>query len=50
MVRFFADGEELRADTVVLTGENAQHAKVLRLKAGRRFWCATGRGRSAFAK
>ena len=34
MVRFFADGEELRADTVVLTGENAQHAKVLRLKAG----------------
>ena len=34
MVRFFADGEKLRADTVVLTGENAQHARVLRLKAG----------------
>ena len=45
MVRFFADGEELRADTVVLTGENAQHARVLRLKAGE-----TGRGRSAFAR
>ena len=34
MVRFFADGEVLRGDTVVLTGENAQHARVLRLKAG----------------
>ena len=39
MVRFFADGEELRADTVVLTGENAQHAKVLRLKAGETIHC-----------
>ena len=32
MVRFFADGEALRGDTVVLTGENGQHARVLRLR------------------
>ena len=44
MVRFFADGEELRADTVVLTGENAQHAKVLRLKAGETVLVCDGRG------
>ena len=39
MVRFFADGEVLRGDTVVLTGENAQHARVLRLKAGETIHC-----------
>ena len=44
MVRFFADGEELRADTVVLTGENAQHAKVLRLKAGETVLVCDGQG------
>ena len=44
MVRFFADGEELRADTVVLTGENAQHARVLRLKAGETVLVCDGQG------
>lgn len=34
MARFFVDAESLNAETVVLTGENAQHAKVLRLKPG----------------
>lgn len=34
MVRFFAEPEELAGDHLVLTGDNAQHAKVLRLKAG----------------
>ena len=34
MVRFFVEPEELVGDHLVLTGENAQHAKVLRLKAG----------------
>ena len=34
MARFFITGEEMTGDTVILTGENAQHAKVLRLKAG----------------
>ena len=44
MVRFFADGEKLRADTVVLTGENAQHARVLRLKAGETVLVCDGQG------
>lgn len=34
MVRFFVAPEELLGDTLTLTGENAQHAKVLRLKQG----------------
>ena len=34
MVRFFVEPEELNRDDLVLTGENAQHARVLRLKAG----------------
>ena len=44
MVRFFADGEVLRGDTVVLTGENAQHARVLRLKAGETVLVCDGQG------
>ena len=34
MVRFFVAPEELALENIILTGENAQHAKVLRLKAG----------------
>ena len=34
MVRFFVEPEELSGACLSLTGENAQHAKVLRLKAG----------------
>ena len=34
MTRFFVESEELLPDFLVLTGENAQHAKVLRLKEG----------------
>lgn len=34
MVRFFVEPGTLLEDTLVLTGENAQHAKVLRLKPG----------------
>ena len=34
MVRFFVPAEELVGRELVLTGENAQHAKVRRLKAG----------------
>lgn len=33
MIRFFVTHEEFLADTIVLRGENAQHAKVLRLNA-----------------
>lgn len=34
MVRFFVSPEELKPEFIVLTGENADHAKVLRLKCG----------------
>ena len=34
MTRFFVAPEELAPEFLVLTGENAQHAKVLRLKEG----------------
>ena len=34
MVRFFVSAEELEQGEVSLTGENAQHARVLRLKPG----------------
>ena len=45
MVRFFVSPQELTAETVVLTGENAQHAKVLRLKAGEEVLLCDGEGR-----
>ena len=34
MTRFFVTPEELVVDRLILTGENANHAKVLRLKPG----------------
>lgn len=34
MARFFVDADQMQLDTIILAGENAQHAKVLRLKAG----------------
>ena len=45
MVRFFVTPEELSSDLVTLTGENAQHAKVLRLKAGEEVLLCDGDGR-----
>ena len=47
MVRFFVTEEELRQDAPVLTGENAQHAKVLRLKAGEQVLLCDGDGKEA---
>ena len=44
MVRFFMDPQDLSADTLTLTGENAQHAKVLRLKAGEQVLVCDGQG------
>ena len=44
MARFFVDAGELSGETVVLTGENAQHAKVLRLKAGEEVLVCDGQG------
>ena len=50
MVRFFVDGGELLSDTVVLTGENAQHGKVLRLKAGESVLVCDGEGLECLCK
>ena len=44
MTRFFVEPEELAADTLTLVGENAQHAKVLRLKAGEEVLVCDGNG------
>ena len=47
MVRFFVTAEELEGSTLTLTGENAQHAKVLRLKEGEQALLCDGQGREA---
>ena len=44
MARFFVSGEEMKPDFFMLTGENAQHAKVLRLKAGEEVLVCDGEG------
>lgn len=45
MTRFFVDPSELEGETAVLTGENAQHAKVLRLRAGEQLLICDGEGK-----
>ena len=45
MTRFFVEPEELKPEFLVLTGENAQHAKVLRLKNGEEVLVCDGEGR-----
>ncbi len=45
MTRFFVSPEELQPDFIVLTGENAKHAKVLRLKNGEEVLVCDGQGR-----
>ena len=44
MVRFFVSPEELEQSSIVLTGDNAAHAKVLRLKAGEQVLLCGGNG------
>lgn len=44
MVRFFMDPASMESDQILLTGENAQHAKVLRLKAGEEVLVCDGQG------
>ena len=44
MIRFFVAPEELSGQTARLTGENARHAKVLRLRAGERVLLCDGGG------
>ena len=44
MIRFFVEPQELSADTVTLRGENASHARVLRIKAGETVLVCDGMG------
>lgn len=44
MARFFVTPEEMQLGFIVLTGENASHAKVLRLKAGEEVLVCDGDG------
>lgn len=44
MTRFFVTPEQMQDDFLVLTGENAAHAKVLRLKAGEQVLICDGCG------
>ena len=47
MTRFFVNPDEIQPDFLVLTGENAQHAKVLRIKAGEEVLVCDGQGAEA---
>ena len=44
MTRFFVTPEEMQPEFLVLTGENAKHAKVLRLRAGEELLLCDGEG------
>lgn len=50
MVRFFVTPEELRGENLTLTGENAQHAKVLRLKCGEEVLVCDGEGKECLCR
>ena len=50
MTRFFVDPEELSAEVLELTGENAQHAKVLRLKPGEQILVCDGDGHECLCR
>jgi len=45
MTRFFVTPEDVKQDFMVLIGENAQHARVLRLKNGEQVLLCDGQGR-----
>ena len=44
MTRFFVSEDELKGEFLVLTGDNASHAKVLRLKSGEQVMVCDGKG------
>ena len=45
MARFFVEADQMHSDLITLTGENAQHAKVLRLKTGENVLVCDGQGK-----
>ena len=50
MTRFFVDPDVFDRDTMVLSGENAQHAKVLRLKEGEIVLVCDGQGQECVCR
>ena len=48
MTRFFVEAQDLSCESICLTGENFQHARVLRLKPGEKLLVCDGQGREAF--
>ena len=50
MVRFFVSSEDLEREEVFLSGENAQHAKVLRLKPGESVLLCDGEGHEGICR
>ena len=50
MTRFFVDPDVFDRDTIVLSGENAQHAKVLRLKEGEIVLVCDGQGQECVCR
>ena len=50
MTRFFVTPDEMSADRIVLTGENAGHAKVLRLKIGEEVVVCDGQGNECLCR
>ena len=50
MTRFFVEEQDFSGQLLKLTGENLQHAKVLRLKPGERMLVCDGQGREALCQ
>lgn len=50
MVRFFVSPQEMEGENPLLTGENAQHAKVLRLKVGEEVLLCDGEGQECLCR
>ncbi len=50
MTRFFVTPDEMSADSICLTGENAAHAKVLRLKTGEEVMVCDGQGQECLCR
>ena len=50
MTRFFVNPEEMAGDSICLSGENAAHAKVLRLKTGEEVMVCDGQGKECLCQ
>ena len=50
MTRFFVTPEEMAGNSISITGENAAHAKVLRLKAGEEVMVCDGQGNECLCR